>query len=65
MKKAESLQAIQEQLQKDIILVGAPNMWNLYHCLAIPPHVTLAKFLMNWCSAKEPEKLMFLHVEQN
>ena len=65
MKKAESLRAKQEQLQKDIVLVGTPNIRNLHHCLEVSPYVTLAQVLMNWRSAKEPEKLLFLHVEQD
>jgi hypothetical protein len=65
MKKAESLRAKQEQLQKDIVSVGTPNIRNLHHCLEVAPYVTLAQVLMNWRSAKEPEKLLFLHVEQD
>jgi hypothetical protein len=64
MKKAERLRAKQEQLQKDIYSVGTPHIRNLYYSLPIAPYATLAQVIMNWRSAREPDKRLFLHVEQ-
>ena len=64
MKKAERLQAKQEQFNHDIDSVSAQNIKNLHHCLSVAPHVTLAQVLMNWRSAKDPEQRLYLHVEQ-
>jgi hypothetical protein len=64
MKKAERLRAKQEQFNREIDSVSTQNIKNLYHCLAVAPFVTLAQVLMNWRSAKAPEKRLYLHVEQ-
>jgi hypothetical protein len=64
MKKAERLRAKQEQFNREIDSVSTQNIKNLHHCLAVAPHVTLAQVLMNWRSAKDPEKRLYLHVEQ-
>ena len=63
MKKAERLRAKQEQFNREIDSVSTQNIKNLHHCLAVAPFVTLAQVLMNWRSAKDPEKRLYLHVE--
>lgn len=64
MKKAERLRAKQQQFNRDVDFVSTMNIKNLYHCLSVSPHVTLAQVLMNWRSAKDPEQRLYLHVEQ-
>ena len=64
MKKAERLRAKQEQFNREIDSVSTQNIKNLHHCLEVAPYVTLAQVLMNWRSAKDPEKRLYLHVEQ-
>ena len=65
MKKAERLRAKQEQFQKETDSVSAQCIKNLHYRLPISPYVTLAQVIMNWRSWAEPEKRLFLHVEQS
>jgi hypothetical protein len=64
LKKAERLRAKQEQFQKETESVSTQCIKNLHYCLPSPPNVTLAQVIMNWRSSKDPDKRLFLHVEQ-
>ena len=55
----------QQQFQKDMRSTPTMTIKNLYYRLTVEPYVTLAQVLMNWRSAKEPGKRLFLHVEQS
>jgi hypothetical protein len=65
IKKAKNLRMKQQQFQKDMRSTPTMTIKNLYYRLTVEPYVTLAQVLMNWRSAKEPGKRLFLHVEQS
>jgi hypothetical protein len=64
VRKSRNLRNKQQQFQKETRSTATITIKNLHYRLPLHPYATLAQILMNWRSARNPRKRLFLHVEQ-